>query len=234
MSNPTLVLVPGLLCDATVWQPVIDAFKKRLPVLVGDCSSQDSITQMAKDILDSADGDLFVAGHSMGGRVALEMVRLAPDRVAKLLLADTGVHPKREDEEAKRQVLVDLGNERGMGALAEKWLPPMVHPDRIDDGVLIGALTQMVERMSPKLHARQIKALLDRPDATSGLKDITCQTVLVAGRQDAWSPVEQHEAMLPHLRDARMKVIEDAGHFAPIERPSAFISVMEEWLGDAA
>lgn len=234
MSNPTLVLVPGLLCDETVWQPVIDRFSGRLPILIGDCSTQNSITHMAEDVLDSTSGDLCVAGHSMGGRVALEMVRLAPERIKKLALADTGVHPRKIGEEIKRQEVIDLAFAKGMRALADRWLPPMVHPDRVTDSGLMGALTQMVERMSPELHQRQITALLNRPDALPGLDDITCQTTLIVGRQDAWSPVEQHVAMLPHLRNARLVVIEDAGHFAPIERPIAFIAVLEEWLDDDA
>lgn len=234
MTKPTLVLVPGLLCDETVWQPVVDMFSGQLPILIGDCSTQDSITQMAKDVLNSVEGDLFVAGHSMGARVAMEIVRQAPDRVKKLLLADTGVHPKNDSEEAKREVMLDLANDHGMRALADKWLPPMVHPDRLGDNKLMGALTQMVERKSAQLHVRQITALLNRPNALSMLGDISCPTLLVTGRQDSWSPVEQHEAMLPHLNNARLVVIEDAGHFAPLEQPEAFVSVVEDWLAEPA
>lgn len=231
MPKATLLLIPGLLCDKVVWQPVIDRFDGELPIVVGDCSTQDSITQMAEDILHTTDGALCVVGHSMGGRVALEMIRLAPVRIQKLALADTGVHPRRAGEEVKRQEVIDLAYVEGMRALADKWLPPMVHPDRHADVALMSTLTAMVERMSPELHQRQITALLNRPDAMIGLGDISCKTLLIAGRQDAWSPVEQHEAMLPHLSDARMVVIEDAGHFAPIEQPAAFVAVMEEWLG---
>jgi pimeloyl-ACP methyl ester carboxylesterase len=231
MQKPTLVLVPGLLCDETVWQPVVDRFGKDLPIVIGDCSTQDSITRMAKDTLDAAQGDLHVAGHSMGARVALEMVRLAPERIKKLALIDTGVHPRREGEEAKRQVMLDLADEKGMRALADQWLPPMVHPDRHDDTKLMGMLIAMVERMSPELHHRQITALLNRPAAMAGLEDITCPTTLIVGRQDVWSPVEQHEAMLPHLRNANLEIIEDAGHFAPVEQPEAFVATIGKWLG---
>lgn len=224
-AKPTLVLIPGLLCDETVWQPVIEKFSGRLPIVVADCSMQDSLTQMAKDALAATSGPLYVAGHSMGARVALEMVRLAPERVLKLVLADTGVHPRKPGEESKRQRVIDLANEHGMQALADQWLPPMVY--RQHDTALMSVLMQMVLRMNPQLHARQIQALLDRPDATTGLADIVCPVVLIVGRQDAWSPVEQHESMLPHLRDARLEVIEDAGHFAPVEQPEAFVAVME-------
>ena len=233
MQSPILVLVPGLLCDKTVWQPVIDKFEDRWPIVVGDCSTQDSITQMSADILDSADGDLYVAGHSMGARVALEMARMQPERVKKLVLADTGTHPRKPGEDIKRQEMVALAFGQGMRALAEKWLPPMVHPDRQADNDLMTRLTDMVLRMSAPLHARQINALLHRPDATLYLPDIACETLLIVGRQDAWSPVAQHEAMLPALQTARLKVIEDAGHFAPIEQPEEFVATIGEWLGEA-
>jgi pimeloyl-ACP methyl ester carboxylesterase len=154
---------------------------------------------------------------------------MTPERVEKLALIDTGVHPKKDGEDQRRQVLVDLGYTAGMAELAAQWLPPMVHPDRHDDAALMGALLAMVERMSPQLHERQIKALLGRPDAEPGLSAITCPTLLMVGRQDAWSPLAQHEAMLPNLKNARLVVIEDAGHFAPIERPDAVAAALADW-----
>lgn len=230
-TRPTLVLIPGLLCDGIVWQAAIDRFASEMPVMIGDCSTQDSLADMAKDILAANPGRLRVAGHSMGGRVALEMMRLAPERIERLALLDTGVHPRRDGEEAKRQVLVDLAYAKGMAALAAQWLPPMVHPDRHGDKPLMDMLTAMVGRMTPELHQRQITALLNRPDARPGLQAITCPVCLIVGRQDAWSPVAQHEAMLPDLQNARLEVIEDAGHFAPVERPAALVAALENWLG---
>ena len=229
-TAPTLVLVPGLLCDEIVWKAAIDRFAPEMTVAIGNCQTQDSITDMAKDILGANPGQLMVAGHSMGGRVALEMIRLAPERIERLALLDTGVHPRKEGEEAKRQVVIDLAFEKGMRALADQWLPPMVHPDRHGDAELMGTLTAMVERMTPELHQRQITALLNRPDAVTGLSDITCPVRLIVGRQDAWSPPAQHEAMLPYLKNAALEIIDDAGHFAPIERPEALVSALEAWM----
>ncbi|MBZ0164922.1 MAG: alpha/beta hydrolase, partial [Notoacmeibacter sp.] len=162
---PTLILIPGLLSDRTVWEPVVTRFTPRTEVSVADLSTQDSITGMARDTLAASEGPVIVAGHSMGARVALEMVRLAPQRVVKLALFDTGIHPRNTTEEPRRRELVELAYTRGMTALAERWLPPMVHDARHDDRDLMGALTDMVERMTPELHERQIRALLNRPDA---------------------------------------------------------------------
>ncbi|MCC2113842.1 MAG: alpha/beta hydrolase [Hyphomicrobiales bacterium] len=229
-TQTTLVLIPGLLCDAVVWQHAVDRFEPEMRVSVADLSSQDSITDMARDTLAANPGPLCVVGHSMGARVALEMYRLAPERIEKLALLDTGVHPRVESEVARRKYRVDLAYSQGMSALAADWLPPMVHPDRHGDAGLMGALTAMVERMTPELHERQIRALLNRPDASTMLAEITVPTLVLVGREDAWSPVDQHAEMAEILPDAQLVVIEDAGHFAPIERPEAVTAALERWL----
>ncbi|WP_321397044.1 alpha/beta hydrolase [Emcibacter sp.] len=229
-SSPTLILIPGLLSDAIVWKHAAETLEKLLPVRIADVSAGISLTKMAEDILNNTTGPLYVAGHSMGARIAIEMVKLAPERVKKLALIDTGIHPRKEGEEAKRQVLVDLAYNEGMKALAEKWLPPMVHEDRHRDQKLMNTLTAMVLRADPDQHKRQIQALLDRPDAANFFPSIKCPVLLVVGRQDQWSPLAQHEEMLAGLENAKLAVIEDAGHFAPIERPEDVTKALENWV----
>lgn len=225
----TVLLLPGLLCDATVWQAALERLSPHMPVAVGDLSTQDDLTRMARDMLATHAGPLAVAGFSMGGRVAMEMARLAPERVTRLALIDTGMHPCRAGEEAKRQEMIDLAWRDGMAALAARWLPPMVHPDRQDDPVLIGRLTEMVCRMGPDLHERQMRALLNRPDASATIGAYRGPVALIVGRQDAWSPVAQHEAIAALLPQARLIVIEEAGHFAPVEQPDAVAQALADW-----
>ncbi len=227
----TLILIPGLLCDATVWQPLLDKINSK-KVSVADLSTQDSLTQMAMDCLDSHTGRLEVAGHSMGARVAMEMARLAPERVQRLVLLDTGMHPLREGEIEKRRDVVDYANEFGMEALAERWLPGMVYEPNQKNTSLMVSLTNMVLRCDTAMHARQIKALTDRPDASSYIANILCPVLLIVGRHDQWSPVSQHEDMLQLLPDARLEVIEDAGHFAPLEQASIVAKLMASFLLD--
>jgi pimeloyl-ACP methyl ester carboxylesterase len=166
----------------------------------------------------------------MGARVALEMLRLAPERIVRLGLLDTGVHPRRDGEEASRQALVDLAFEEGMGALAEKWLPPMVHEARTRDDALMARLKAMVMRSTPEQHRRQIRALLDRPDARPLLRTISCPTLVMVGRQDRWSPLAQHQeiaALIPH---AELVVIEESGHMSPVEQPKQVSQALLRWL----
>lgn len=228
-SKATVVLIPGLLSDAFVWERVLAELGERLPVTVADLSSQDSLTAMAEDTLAANPGNLFVAGHSMGARVAMEMARLAPQRVKRLALLDTGIHALKEGEPARRAEIVAFAHAEGMTALAGRWLPGMVHPDRTKDAALMAALTAMVERMDPALHERQIHALVTRPDASAYIADIACPTLLVVGRQDQWSPVAQHEDMLRLMPNARLEIVEDAGHFAPVERPEAVAALLKDW-----
>jgi len=228
-TQNTVVLIPGLLCDRFVWEPVLAALQGRISIELADLSTQDSLTKMAQDTLAAFPGTLFVAGHSMGARVALEMARLAPARVQRLALLDTGIHPLKEDEREKRAEIVAYAHAQGMAALAARWLPGMVHPDRTEDRTLMADLTAMVERMDPDLHERQIHALVTRPDASKYVAGITCPTLLAVGRQDQWSPVAQHEEMLRRMPNATLTVIEDAGHFAPVEQPAAAAELLKNW-----
>lgn len=228
---PTVLFLPGLLCDASVFAAQRAALAGRAETVVADFSRQDSITDMAHAALALRDGRLAVVGHSMGARVALEIVRLAPERVERLCLMDSGVHPRRDGEEAQRQILVDLAFAQGMGALAERWLPPMVHEARVDDEGLMGPLRAMVLRATPEQHARQIRALLGRPYARPLLAAIRCPTLVMVGRQDRWSPLAQHVEIADAVPGAELVVIEDSGHMAPVEQPEQVTRALLRWLG---
>ena len=225
----TLVLIPGLVSDRIVWEPVAEAAAGTFPVHHADVTTQASITEMAQSVLAAVDGPIIAVGHSMGGRVAMEMARLAPDRIEGLVLANTGHNPKREGEEVKRQAMVDLGN-ASMDRLADEWLPGMLDPARVSDEVLFAELKKMVLRAGPDVHERQIWALVGRPNASAYLKDITCPVLLVTARQDAWSPVAQHEEIAAAVADPELVTIENAGHFAPVERPDETTAAIMEWL----
>ncbi|MDP3737664.1 MAG: alpha/beta fold hydrolase [Hyphomonadaceae bacterium] len=225
-----LVLLPGLLCDATVWRAQADGLSDiALPIVV-DYGARDSLTAMAECALDSAPKRFALAGHSMGARVALEVMRIAPERVEHLALLDTGIHTLRPGETEKRMQLVELAYREGMAALCDAWLPPMVHPDRVQDSALMQPLREMVTRFTPERHEAQIRALLNRPDPAPLLSAITCPTLVGVGRQDAWSPPAQHEAIAQAVPGANLIVFEHAGHFAPCEAPDQVTTAMRAWL----
>ncbi len=226
----TLVLIPGLISDEIVWKPLADAAGAYMPVYDALPTHCETIPEMARSILDAVDGDLIAVGHSLGGRIAMEIAHQAPDRVKGLVLANTGHHPMRAGEEIKRQEMIDLGNE-SMEKLAEVWLPPMLDDARLGDTALIEMLSAMVLRAGPAVHERQIRALMARPNATAYLGDITCPVLLIAAHQDKWSPIVQHEEIAAALGgESELAVIENAGHFAPVEQPDATVSATMGWL----
>jgi pimeloyl-ACP methyl ester carboxylesterase len=117
-----------------------------------------------------------------------------------------------------------------MEALARQWLPPMVHPDRLNDAPMMRALTEMVCRATPEIFERQVRALLGRPDFGPLLPTIKCPTLVACGRQDAWSPLDQHEAIAAAIPSATLAVIEDSGHMTTVEAPAAVTGFLQAWL----
>ena len=235
----TLLLVPGLMCDEAVWTPLFPHLPAGLTCQVADHGDADSLTEMAQRLLDRAPPTFAVAGHSMGGRVAFEVARLAPGRVRGIALLDTGHLPlgtgaAGEQEKAKRLALLDMARTQGVRAMATEWVKGMVHPDRLQDAALIEDILRMFERKSADIFAAQIRALLARPDASGVLQSLKVPTLLACGRQDAWSPVPQHEAMRVHAPQAVLEVIEDAGHMAPMEQPAATAAVNARWMARVA
>ena len=162
----------------------------------------------------------------MGGRVALEVYRLAPERVTGIALLDTGYLPCPPDasgqEEARgRYALLEVARSQGMRAMARQWIPPMIHPMRRSDQVLTGVIEDMFARKTPEVFAAQIRALLSRPDATAILGEIRCPALLLTGREDNWSPPERHAAMAAMIPGSRLVVVPECGHMSTLEQPAA-------------
>ena len=229
-KRPTLYLLPGLLCDAYTYAHQQRALEGEFDVRVLDFFGLDSMTSMAERVLNDAPERFSVCGFSMGGRVAMQMYRLAPERFERLCLLDTGVTPVAEGEAEKRQVLVDLAHAKGMDALIDAWLPPMLHPARRNDPAFMGPLSDMVRRASPDIFEKQIRALLGRLDARPLLPTLKIPTVVAVGRQDEWSTVEQHEDIAKLIPKAKMVVIEDSGHFTPVEQPDVLTAILRDMM----
>lgn len=225
----TVLLIPGLVSDGFVWAAVTSA----LPSVVADVTTQSTIPDMARDLLERHPGRLILAGHSMGGRVAMEMARMAPGRIAGMALLNTGIHPRRDGEEAKRQAMIDLAHGQGMAALAAAWLPGMMNAAVTPAPQLMADLTAMVCRMTPEIHERQLRALLSRPDAGASLA-FKGPMLLLVGRQDIWSPISQHKDIARLCPQARLEIIEDAGHFAPVEQSSVVAGLLADWARGVA
>ena len=235
MTKPTLLLLPGLLCDDAVWQAQcadLGAFADcRVPVY----GAFDTLEAMAEHVLATAPaGGFALAGHSMGGRVALEVFRRAPERVLRLALLDTGFQSLAageagEKERAGRHQLLSLARSEGMRAMGAQWARGMVHPERLGDAVFEEIL-EMIARNTPEMFESQIRALLGRPDATLLLPLIGCPVLLLCGRDDAWSPPARHEEMRAAIPGSRLEIIESSGHMTTMEQPQAVSRALKHWL----
>jgi pimeloyl-ACP methyl ester carboxylesterase len=234
-----LLLLPGLLCDAAVWTPLL-AHPAAALGDIADCQvmgygNADAIDAMARAVLRQAPVKFALAGHSMGGRVALEVMRLAPQRVTRLALMDTGYQARPagdagERERAERMALLEQARNDGMRVMGERWAKGMVHMDRLADRALMNAILDMIERKSPDIFAAQINALLNRPDATDLLPQINCPTLLLCGREDTWSPLARHQQMATLMPRAHLEIIENSGHMSTMEQPKAVAEAMRTWL----
>jgi pimeloyl-ACP methyl ester carboxylesterase len=231
----SLVLLPGLLCDQAVWQGQIDALGDIAACTCPDWGRLDSILGMAQHVLSIAPPEFSLAGHSMGGRVAFQVVKLAPQRVKRLALFNTGADARPAGEagvreETKRRALLDVARTQGMRAFTMQWLPGMMMAGRMTDQPLVESIVAMLERGSPGIYEAQMLALLGRPDARPILPTIACPTLLLSGREDIWSPPERHAEMASIIPNSRLVVVANAGHMAPMEQPAAVANAMRDWL----
>jgi pimeloyl-ACP methyl ester carboxylesterase len=234
-SRPALLLLPGLNCDEDVWAGQIAALGESVTCIVPHYHDLDSIVAMAHRVLDAAPPRFALAGHSMGGRVALEVVRTAPERVSHLALLDTGYEARKagepgEQEARQRRHLLELARERGMRAMGTEWVRGMLHPAHLADSALMARVLAMIERHPPEEYAAQIRALLERPDAGDVLPQIRCPTLIACGREDAWSPPARHEAMAALIANSELVVIEHCGHMSTMEQPAAVTAALRRWL----
>jgi pimeloyl-ACP methyl ester carboxylesterase/ketosteroid isomerase-like protein len=230
MSNPQLVCLAGLLCDQRMWASIAAQLEKEADVKIVSFAGFDDLTAMAQHVLANVEGDFALAGHSMGGRVALEIHRLAPQRITHLALLNTGVHPRSDKEIPGRMRLLEAAKNQGMSALAEQWLTPMMSPKGRNNGELMATLRQMVASYSLEDFEKQIHALLNRPNAEEQLAQISVPTLLLSGTEDTWSPVEQHQKMQQKILGSELVVIDGAGHMAPVEEPAKVAQALKSWL----
>jgi pimeloyl-ACP methyl ester carboxylesterase len=211
------------------------AFAAKATCLVPDYGLRDSLSAMADHVLASVPQRTFsLVGHSMGGRVALEVFRKAPERVERIALLDTGYQAIADAEAGQRERegrerLLRIAQEKGMREMGESWARGMVHADVLDTPIFTEVL-EMIERSSPEKFAAQINALLNRPDATALLSQIDVPALILCGRDDQWSPLSRHEAMRDEIAGAQLRVIEDSGHMTTMEQPEAVTAALEEWL----
>lgn len=233
--KPILLLLPGMLCDHGFWQAQSEALADLCAPRVATYGQADTIGHMAEQVLADAPLRFALAGHSMGGRVALEVMRRAPGRVMRLGLFCTDFRGpedeiSRAEEAAHRQRLMAHAREHGMESLARLWFTSLMAPFHRSNEAMIEAMVAMGARHTPDQFAAEVKAGLRRNDQSSVLSGIACPTLVCAGELDALRPVVGHVQMAERIPQSVLVIIQGSGHMVSIEQPEALTAAMRNWL----
>jgi pimeloyl-ACP methyl ester carboxylesterase len=229
MDRANVLILPGLLEDADAFEAVIEGLKDVATCVVADLTRANTIAGLAKEALAQAPWEKFLlAGHSMGGYVALEVMRQAPQRVTALALLNTHARPDTPESTENRRRLMALA-ERDFEAVSTTLLPRLMNKEHLEDPLLTGTIGQMALAIGKDSFRRQEEAIIGRIDSRPFLKDIRCPTLVVAAAEDQLMPVAVLKEMADGIPGARLEVVEDSGHMTTLEHPERIVELLREW-----
>ncbi len=227
-----LVLLPGLMCDARLFHPQIDAFSRRRAVVVSPISRGERIEEIASDLLDQLPHRFALAGHGLGGVVALELVRRAPDRVSRLCLISTDAQADTPQIAAAREDLI-IGAQAGR---LEEVMRHVVGSDTLAPGPqripVLNDLLAMALDFGPEVFVTQMRALQRRADQQGTLRRIKAPSLILCGKHDRLTPERKHAFMADMIPNAVMHTIDAAGYLPTLEAPGQVIDLMQAWLDE--
>ena len=228
--KPNILLLPGLLNDASLFTDQIAALSTLGRVEVGDLTTAETIADLAASVLQATAAERFVlVGLSLGGYVAFEIMRQAPKRVSGLVLIDTTARPDSEEASAKRQELIKLAA-TDLDAVTEQLLPRLSHPELMDHPAVSGVIQSMATSLGKEVFARQQRAIMGRPDSRPTLATITCPTLVICGREDLITPPELAQEIADGIRQAKLAIIEQCGHLSTLDQPEQVSRLLVDWI----
>lgn len=227
-----LLLVPGLLCSARLYAAQIAALWPHGPVTVADHRRDDTMEAIATRILADAPPRFALAGLSMGGYIAFAMMRLAPERIAKLALLDTSARPDAPEAKAGREKFIAMAQAGKLHDVVEALTPKFLHRDRAKDEGLKKIVRAMAHDTGPDAFVRQQKAIMSRPDSRPLLSEIGCPTLVLVGEGDELTPPELAREIAADILGSKLVVLPNCGHLSTIEQPEAVNSAMSHWLSE--
>lgn len=228
-SLPTVVFIPGLLNDEKLWQHQVDALSQQAQVIIADLSQDDSLTAMAQRILQQAPEKFALVGLSMGGYVAFELLRQAPERVLKLALFDTSARPDSVSSAKHRQASIDSLKMGKFMGITNKLLPQIIHPSRVHDPIA-AEIKAMAQRLGGYAFVNQQKAILGRIDSRPFLSDIQIPTLVAVGENDLVTPVQLAQEIHEGIQDSHLHIFKHCGHLPPLECPEETTTLLQNWL----
>jgi pimeloyl-ACP methyl ester carboxylesterase len=231
MEKENLILLPGTLCDERLWDHQLKNLADFADVTVGDLTKDDSIEGMAKSILNNAPERFALAGLSLGGIVAMEIIRQAPERITKLALLDSNPYgPSPEQLETWDDFAAMVEEGRFSEITENHLLPNLIHSDRLNQKELTSMIINMSKQIGPEAYLRQLNALKARTDARERLKDIQCPTLLLVGREDTVCPIELHEEMANSITNSNLVIVKHCGHLSSLEQPEEVTNALKDLL----
>ncbi len=225
-----LVLVPALLCSARLYTPQLTGLWSFGPITVADHRRDGEIALIAARILANAPPHFALVGLSMGGYIALAMMREAPERIVKLALLDTTARPDTAEQTAVRRKFIGMAECGRLNDVIDLLLPRLLHSSRRNDEGLRRVICDMAADTGPEAFILQEQAIISRPDARPMLADVRCPTIVLVGEQDELNPPSLAKEIACGIAGARLVVIPQCGHFPTIERPEAVNAALAEWL----
>jgi pimeloyl-ACP methyl ester carboxylesterase len=233
MTEPLpTVLVPGLLDTPRLYQDQLPAVWRCGPVTVADHTRDDTVAAVARRILAAAPPRFALAGLSLGGYLAFEILRQAAERVARLALLDTSARPDTPEQSERRRSLIALARGGRFDEVPDLLIPAWLHPDHVDDEGLRRVVREMAVETGPEAFVRQQTAIMARPDSRPDLPGIRCPTLVLVGDGDQLTPPEVAGEIAAGIPDARLVVVPGAGHLSTLERPGEVTRALLGWLTD--
>ncbi len=229
-SKTPLVLVPGLLCTADLFTAQRTTLADVADITIGRHTGHPTVAAIAQEILASAPPKFAVAGLSMGGYVAFELVRQAPERVLKLALLDTAARPDAPERKEARLKLLELAREHGMAAVQKALMPNLIHAARQNDAPLVDRVVQMAVDTGFDAFKRQQEALMSRPDCRPLLASIRIPALVLVGDGDTLTPPELSHEMHAGIAGSRLVVVPGSGHLSTMEKPDEVNAALRDWL----
>jgi pimeloyl-ACP methyl ester carboxylesterase len=224
-----LILLPGMMCDARLWAPQMAALGRRA-VIHAPCTEADSMSALAAAVLAAAPPRFALAGLSMGGIVAMEMLRQAPERVERLALLDTNPRAEAPDVQARREPQVSRALAGGLAAVMRDEMKPNYLADGPDRQDILDLCMDMALRLGPQIFTRQSRALRDRSDQQATLGAYPGPALVLMGAEDRLCPRDRHELMHRLMPQSRLVVIDGAGHLPTLEKPDETTAELIRWL----
>lgn len=225
-----VVLVPGLACTAEMFAPQVAALSPHRPVSIASTGEGDSMARMAAAILHDAPPRFALGGISMGGYIAFEIVRQAPERVERLALLDTTARPDAPEQTAQRQALIARAEDGQLEAIMREIAPRLLHPRHKADQTLIEVQVRMGLEVGAAGFVRQQRAIIGRPDSRPDLPGIRVPTLVLVGDRDPLTPPIRAREMADALPDASLVIVADCGHASTLEQPDAVNAALLDWL----